>query len=103
MPVLQAVLYHPTIVMVRQTKKVSATTKDLQKQCKCLACKLPFKPGEKRKRLMHVSCFKAAREAILAGTTTEVELMRKGLMGPKGKSGPKPKNPFVQRLSEGKL
>lgn len=103
MPVLTAVLYQPTVVMVRQTKKASARQKDLRQQCKCVACQLPFKSGERRKREMHVACFNAARRAINKGITTEVELMRKGLMGPKGKSGRPAKNPFSVKLAGGKL
>lgn len=74
-----------------QNPSFPESSKKLMRDGVCLFCKQKLDSAELRRstRGVHHNCFRKANRDILEGIVTESDMIEKGLLAPKGKSGRK--------------
>lgn len=87
-----------TVVRVKLTKAGEERFRRLSAEKKCLACEVPFKPGETTTRGCHLSCDQTQRYAMRMGKETDQSLVKRGERAPRKTGGRPPASAYAARL-----
>lgn len=83
---------------IKLTREGSERKKRLESENKCLACEVPFEPGDHIVRGVHQLCDAAQRYAIRSGKETDESLVKRGERAVKKTPGRKPANAYNAKL-----
>jgi hypothetical protein len=89
-----------TVVAIRITEEVKRRIDQLQAAGKCLGCEEVIPAGKPCRCGQCSGCYNRSLRAIERKPSLRAELIRKGMMLPPGKPGPKPNDLFEQKLAE---